>query len=153
MRKLLTTLVAFTLLGVAVIGGVRITTSESREIKPVDTQAVAAAKGKPGDLSGDWITKADARVKFTAEIQAGTILIHMIEKGDALAYYYGTFTTADEYNVFHSKAIDDGKFVWSNSKEKDFLWQKDKDAANDSLIFEYRMPGIVSHIQLVRDTK
>lgn len=146
-RKLLTTLSLLVLLAVAVIGGARISTSESREIKPVDTQAVAAEKGKPGDLTGDWVTKSDAKVKFVAEIRQGTILIHMADKGDALAYYYGTFTTADEYNVFHSKAIEDGKFVWSNSKEKDFLWQK------DSLIFEYRMPGIVSHIELVRDTK
>lgn len=138
---------AFVAIAILVMGGVKISTSESREIKPVDKQAVAAEKGKPGDLTGDWTTKPDAKVKFTAEIQNGTILIHMVSSGDALAYYYGTFTTADEYNVFHSKAIDDGKFVWSTSLEKDFLWQK------NSLIFEYRMPGIVSNIELVRDTK
>ena len=146
-RKLLTVFALLAVLIVAVLAGARISTSESRQVKPVDTQAVAAAKGKPGDLSGDWETKSDAKVKFTAEIQAGTILIHIVEKGDALAYYYGTFTTADEYNVFHSKAIDDGKFVWSNAKEKDFLWQK------DSLIFEYRMTGAVFSIELVRTTK
>jgi len=146
MKMLRYAMYALVAIAIIVMGGVKISTSKSREIKPVDTQAVAAEKGKPGDLSGNWKTKDDARVEFTAEIHAGTITIHMVDKGDALAYYYGTFTTADEYNVFHSKAIEDGKFVWSNSKEKDFLWQK------DALIFEFRMPGVVSSIKLVRES-
>lgn len=140
-KKALRVLVMLTVAGLVLIGAVRWNASEEQKMQPV----IAGEMSKPGDLSGDWTTKPDARLKFVAEIQAGTILIHMVNQNDTLAYYYGSFTTADAHNVFHSKKIDDGKLVWSNAVAKDFLWQ------NNSLIFKYEALGVTSAIELVRE--
>lgn len=147
MKKILRALVFLTLAGLVVIGAVRCKAESDQQTRTNGAQVVAGQMGKPGDLSGDWTTKPDAKIKFVAEIQAGTILIHMIEKGDTLAYYYGTFTMPDAQNVFKSTAIDDGKMVWSNSTEKDFLWQ------DGSLIFTFEIAGVKTAVELVREDK
>lgn len=98
------------------------------------------------DLTGDWTTKPDAKLKFVAEIQAGTITMHIVTNGDSMAYYYGSFSnpTPGKPTVV-SKKIDDGKFNWSNAVAKDFLYQ------NGSLIFDYEAFGIKTTIELVKE--
>lgn len=141
MNKLLRALVFFMLCGLVIIAAVRCD-AEKKLDSPLPASVPISLNV---DLSGDWTTKEDAKVKFVAEIQASTILIYMVMKSDTVAYYYGTFETPTTKKTTISKAIKDGKLVWSTAEAKDFLYQ------DGSLIFNYEALGIRSAIELVRE--
>lgn len=141
MRNLLRALIFLTLAGLVIIGGVRWHATSSNSSHSPAVTAVSLNV----DLTGDWTTKPDARVKFVAEVQSSTILIHMISKGDTIAYYYGTFENPKTSNVIASTMINDGKMVWSTAATKQFIYQ------DESVIFDFEIAGVKSAIELVRE--
>lgn len=147
--KLLRTLTVLAAVFVVIMFAVRWNEESSQKMRPVDATgqgSVQMQREAPGDLTGDWTTRPDARVKFIAEIRAGTILVHMISKGDTIAYYYGTFTTSNNKNEFVSTKIDDGKIVWCvDCPTKTFLYQ------NGNIHFDFGIAGITSAIELIRE--
>jgi len=146
MKTLRNFLLFLVIFGLVLIGAVRWNAESEQKMRPV--QGISGEMKRPGDLTGDWTTKDDAKIKFVAEIHSGTILIHTHFQGTTMAYYYGTWPAAGNDNVFRSAKIvdpDPAKSAVSSSTNKDFLWQ------DDQLIFDFQVGPVTTAIVLVKE--
>lgn len=127
------------------IAGQVIASQHHSGIPAVSTAETTVQPVTKVDLSGNWVSKGDGSAKFTAEIRDGKIMIKMVNDGQAMSYYYGTFETPITSNEINSVAIKDKYMVWSTSDTKSFLYQ------NQSLIFTYQGMGLEAAIELARE--
>lgn len=146
-KALLRVLVFLTVAGILLIGVVKWNNSTGQTMRDPDVAASTPSLVQvhiPIDLTGTWATGPKCKTPFSAKVENGAIMIDMALNGNTVSYYYGTLKNPETNGGIKSEAIDDGRFVWSISKAKDFIYQ------NGSLVFDYEIAGVRTTIELTR---
>lgn len=146
-KQIFQILLGVVLITAALMSAIMFVNAENRKMRPPNvTSSAIGQMPKPGDLTGDWTSDTSKEARFVAEIQANTILIHIHHGDTNIAYYYGTWPTPDQSNVFRSVEIDDPEkpTVFSGTG-KDFIW------LDGTLTFEYKAPAVSANIKLIRE--